>query len=98
MEINALRNNILVKILPISNRMHKNLLVIPDTATDQNYYGIVEAVGQGARTKKGAIVPPMVSQGDMILFPRHTGTRIMVDNTEYRFLKSSEIIAVIEEE
>jgi chaperonin GroES len=100
MEIKSLRNNVLVKILPIGARKYKNLIIIPDTARnrDLTYFGIVESVGDGVRSKKGVRRPIEVSKGDLVVFPRHNGTRVMIDNTEYRYLKFNDIIAILEEE
>lgn len=100
MEITSLRNNVLVKIIPINNRKYKNLIHLPDTARNQDltYIGVVESVGDGVRSKKGVRRPIDVSKGDVVMFPRHTGVRVMIDNTEYRYLKFVDIILTLEEE
>lgn len=99
MEVHSLKNNILVKILPYGERKYKELIIIPAGVkrTDTYYYGIVDSVGSGFKTKKGAVKPCTVSLGDVIIFPRHTGVRLSIDDVEYRYIKESEIIAVIEE-
>jgi chaperonin GroES len=100
MEITSLRNNLLVKILPVNSRKYKNVIHIPDTARnkDLTYIGVVESVGDGVRSKKGVRRPIDVSKGDIVVFPRHTGIRVMIDNVEYRYLKFPDVIAALEEE
>lgn len=100
MEIQPLRNNVLVKLFSLSNQKYKNLIHIPDSSMGKNslYYGIVEAIGNGRRTKKGARPKIDLNLGDLVVFARHNGTRLMVDNTEYREILAHDILAVLNEE
>lgn len=99
MEIKSLRNNVLVKVLPQKNRTYKSVIHLPDSAMKEviNFTGIVESVGNGIRSKKGKRPPLDLKQGDMVMFPRHTGVRLMIENVEYRYVKVGEIICVLEE-
>ena len=100
MEVKSLRSNVLVKILPITNRKYKNLIHIPDTSKkdDVNYIGVVESFGEGRKNKKGHLLPLDLNLGDLVLFARHTGTRLMIDGVEYRYLRFNDIIAAVDEE
>jgi chaperonin GroES len=99
MEIRALKNNVLVKILPFVDRKYKNIIHIPDGARreDATYVGIVDAFGKGFVNKKGKLIPVDLSLGDKVLFPRFVGVRVSIDGVEYRFIKVSDVIAIIEE-
>ncbi len=99
MDLRLLRNNVLVKLMPMNNRVYKNIIYKPDTCRNDelHYVGLVESFGGGIKSKKGASRPLDLTLGDLVLFARHTGVRVMVDSIEYRLIKFSEILAILEE-
>ena len=54
-------------------------IIIPDTAKEKPSEGIVEAVGTGARTEDGKIIPMTVKVGDHVLFAKWGGTEVKIN-------------------
>ncbi len=70
-------------------------IIIPDTAKEKPMEGEVLAVGPGARSDKGEIVPLDVKAGDRVLFGKWSGTEIKLDGEEILIMKESDIMGVI---
>ncbi|MDO9460417.1 MAG: co-chaperone GroES [Alphaproteobacteria bacterium] len=71
-------------------------LIIPDTAKEKPQEGEVIAVGAGARTEKGEIIPVTVKKGDRVLFGKYSGTEVKIKGEELVILKESDILGVID--
>lgn len=71
-------------------------LIIPDTAKEKPMQGKVIAVGDGARSECGQIVPMAVKPGDIILFGKWAGNEIKIENKDYLVIKESDIIGIFE--
>ncbi len=74
----------------------KGGIVIPDTAKEKPQEGQVVAVGSGKKEKDGKVIPLDVKVGDRILFGKHSGTEIKIDNEDYLILREEEVLGVIE--
>ncbi len=70
-------------------------LIIPDTAKEKPQEGEVIAVGTGARTEKGEVIPVSVKKGDRVLFGKYSGTEVKIEGKELVILKESDILGVI---
>ncbi len=71
-------------------------IIIPDTAKEKPMEGEVLAVGPGARSEKGEIVPLDVKAGDRVLFGKWSGTEVKLDGEEILIMKESDIMGVIQ--
>jgi len=71
-------------------------LIIPDTAKEKPQEGEVIAVGTGARTEKGEIIPVSVKKGDRVLFGKYSGTEVKIEGEELVILKESDILGVVD--
>jgi chaperonin GroES len=73
-------------------------LYIPDTASDRssNVEGLVVSVGRGHRNKKGHIRPMDVKVGDKVLFAKHSGSEIKVQNHSLLILREGDVLGIIE--
>ena len=72
-------------------------IIIPDTAKEKPSEGIVEAVGDGARTEDGKVIPMCVKVGDKVLFAKWGGTEVKLNGEDRVIMKESDILAVVEE-
>ena len=54
----------------------------------------VVAVGPGAKTEGGKLVPMDVKVGDTVLFGKWSGTEIKIDNKEYSIMKETDIMGI----
>jgi chaperonin GroES len=71
-------------------------IIIPDTAKEKPMQGEVIAVGPGARTEDGKLIPLDVKAGDIILFGKWSGTEVKLDGEELLIMKESDIMGIVE--
>ncbi len=96
MKIRPLHDRVLLKRLEETTKTAGGI-IIPDTAKEKPSEAIVEAVGEGARTEDGKLIPMNVKPGDKVLFSKWSGTEVKVNGEERLIIKESEILGIIEE-
>ena len=69
-------------------------IIIPDTAKEKPQRGKVVAVGGGAKTEDGKIIPMDVKVGDKVLFGKWSGTEVKIGGKEYSIMKESDIMGI----
>lgn len=73
-------------------------LYIPESAKEKPQQGVVVAVGDGAyKGDSDERVPLDVSVGDKVLYGKYAGTDVKLSDVEYKILKESDVLAIIEE-
>lgn len=72
-------------------------IVLPDTAKDKPQTAKVVSVGEGKLDDKGQRVPVEVSEGDVIVFAKYSGTEIKLDGEDYMILDADDILGVVED-
>ena len=70
-------------------------IIIPGTATEKPSRGEVIAVGKGVRDNNGELQSLDVVVGNIVLFNKHAGTEVNVDNEDFVIMHGEEIVAVI---
>ena len=65
-------------------------IVLPDTAKEKPQMAEVIAVGEAEDGVK-------VTQGDVIVFAKYSGTEIRLDNEDYLILDADDILGVVED-
>ena len=70
-------------------------IIIPDTAKEKPSEGKIIAVGPGAKTEDGKILPMEVKVGDLVLFGKWSGTQVKIDGVEYSIMKESDIMGIM---
>jgi chaperonin GroES len=70
-------------------------IIIPDTAKEKPSEGKIIAVGPGAKTEDGKILPMEVKVGDLVLFGKWSGTEVKIDGVEYSIMKESDIMGTM---
>ena len=95
MTVRPLHDRILIKRIE-EKETAKGGIIIPDTAKEKPQEGEVIAVGNGKKTEEGKVIAPDVKPGDRILFAKHSGTEIKIDNNEYLILREEEVLGVLE--
>ena len=70
-------------------------IIIPDTAKEKPSEGKIIAVGPGAKTDDGKILPMEVKVGDLVLFGKWSGTEVKIDGVEYSIMKESDIMGIM---
>ena len=70
-------------------------IIIPDTAKEKPSKEKIIAVGPGAKTEDGKILPMEVKVGDLVLFGKWSGTEVKIDGVEYSIMKESDIMGIM---
>ena len=94
MNFRPLHDRVLVESLE-SEEKTAGGIIIPDTAKEKPQEGKVIAVGPGAKTEDGKIIPMDVKVGDRVLFGKWSGTEVKIDGKEYSIMKESDIMGVV---
>ena len=94
MKIRPLHDRVVVRPLE-SEEKTAGGIIIPDTAKEKPSEGKIVAVGQGARTEEGRVVPLDVKKGDRILYGKWSGNEVKVDGDDLLIMKESDIMGVI---
>ena len=93
MNFKPLHDRVLVKRVK-SDEKTAGGIIIPDTAKEKPQEGKVVAIGSGARTEDGKIIPMDVKVGDLVLFGKWSGTEVKIDGKEYSIMKESDIMGI----
>ena len=92
--LKPLGNRVLVQRLEQENTL-KGGIILPDTAKKKQETAKVVAVGSGATTSEGKVIPIPVSVGDHILMDKYSGQEVTLDDEEFVILRADDIIAII---
>ena len=93
MKFRPLHDRVLIEVLD-SEEKTAGGIIIPDTAKEKPQEGKVVAVGSGARTEDGKIIPMDVKVGDLVLFGKWSGTEVKIDGKEYSIMKEYDIMGI----
>ena len=74
----------------------KGGIIIPDSAKEKPTEGIVIALGTGKTDDNGKKIPFEVKKGDRVLVSKYGGTKIKLDDKDYKILSADDILAIIE--
>ncbi|MDX9859951.1 MAG: co-chaperone GroES [Rhodospirillales bacterium] len=96
MKFVPLQDRILVRRIDADEKTAGGI-IIPDTAKEKPMQGEVIAVGPGARTEKGEIVPMEIKAGDRIVFGKWSGTEVKIDGEDLVIMKESDVLGILEE-
>ena len=93
MKFKPLHDRVLIEVLDSSEKTAGGI-IIPDTAQEKPQEGKVVAIGGGAKTEDGKIIPMDVKVGDKVLFGKWSGTEVKIDGKEYSIMKESDIMGI----
>lgn len=96
MKLQPIRDRIVVRLLEAETRTASGL-VIPDAAAEKPNQGEVLAAGTGKIAPDGTLVPMVVKAGDRVLFSKHAGQTVKVDNEEFLIMREDDIMAVVKQ-
>ena len=89
MKFKPLGERALVKVVEREEKTASGI-VLPDTAKEKPQTAEVVAVGQFENGNK-------VSQGDVVVFAKYSGTEITLDGEDYMILDADDILGVVED-
>ncbi len=95
MTIKPLADRVVVKNVEAEEKTKAGIFL---TASAQEKPQIAEvvAVGPGAYSDDGKLIPMNVKVGDKVITGKYSGTEVKMDGTEYTIVKQSDILAVVE--
>ena len=95
MKFKPLHDRVLIEVLDSVEKTAGGI-IIPDSAQEKPQEGKVVAVGGGAKTEDGKLIPMDVKVGDKIIFGQYAGSTVKIDGEELLILSESEIFGVLE--
>ena len=72
-------------------------IYLPEGAAEKPQTGTVVAAGPGKLTDTGERAALSVSVGDTVIYGKYGGTEVDVDGVEYKIMRESELLGVIED-
>jgi len=96
MNIKPLYDRIIVRRLDEEEKT-KGGIIIPDTAKEKPFEGLVVAVGEGKLLEDGRMRPLDVKKDDRVLFGKYAGTEVKIEGVEHLILKEDDVLGIIEE-
>lgn len=97
MKLVPIRDRIVIRLLEAETKTASGI-VIPDAAAEKPSQGEVLAAGGGKIAEDGTLVPMVVKAGDRVLFSKHAGQTVKVDNQEFHILKEDDVMAIVQGE
>ena len=95
MSFMPLHDRVLVRRIEAEAKTASGLL-IPDSAQEKPQKGEIVAVGEGARSKGGALIAMSVKAGDRIHFGKWSGSEIRMDGEDLIVMHESDILGVLD--
>ncbi len=95
MNIKPLADRVVVKLVEAEEKTKAGIFL---TASAQEKPQVAEviAVGPGAHTDEGKLIPMEVKVGDKVITSKYSGTEVKMDGAEYTIVKQSDILAIVE--
>ena len=95
MNIKPLADRVVVKLVEAEEKT-KTGIFLTASAQEKPQVAQVVAVGPGAHTDDGKLIPMEVKVGDKVITSKYSGTEVKMDGVEYTIVKQSDILAVVE--
>ena len=71
-------------------------IVLPESAKEKPLMGKVFAIGTGKLLDSGERGKMAVKKNDVVLYGKYGGSDVEVNGTEYKILRESEILGIVE--
>ena len=95
MNIKPLADRVVVKLVEAEEKT-KTGIFLTASAQEKPQVAEVVAVGPGAYSDDGKLIPMDVKIGDKVITGKYTGTEVKMDGVEYTIVKQSDILAIVE--
>lgn len=94
MKLKPIGDKIIVEVLEAVNKS-KGGIILPDTAKEKPQEGRVISTGNGKTLSSGKTIPPLVAEGDRIIFGKYSGSEVKVEDKEYLIINEDDILAIV---
>lgn len=96
LKIKPLGDKILIEVVETADEQVQGGIVIPDSAKEKPQEYKVLALGTGGKDENGNDIVFYVKEGDVVLTTKYGGTDVKVEGKEYKLVKQSDILAVLQ--
>jgi chaperonin GroES len=94
MNVRLLHDRILVTRVA-EQEVARGGIIIPDSAKEKPHEGKVVAVGSGKVNDDGKKIAMNVQAGDRVLFGRHAGSEVTIDDGDYVIMREDDVFAIL---
>lgn len=95
LKIQPLFDLVLIKPLEEESKTPSGI-VLPETAKEKPQKGEVMAIGPGAISDDGKVIPMKVKVGQIVMYKKWGGNEVKVDGHEWLLVEQKEILAIVE--
>jgi chaperonin GroES len=88
-------DNVLIKPVQADTKSSGGIY-LPENVKEKPQVGEVVAVGPGIVHPKGEVEKMVVKVGDKVLYTKWGGNEVKVGNEEWKLVKQSDILAIVE--
>ncbi|KJY62613.1 10 kDa chaperonin [Bombilactobacillus mellifer] len=71
-------------------------IVLANNAKEKPQTGEVVAVGDGAQTPDGKIIPLNIKKGDKVLYDKYAGSEVKYEGNKYLVMHEKDVMAIID--
>jgi len=93
--IKPLFDFVLIKPLTAESKTASGIL-LPDSAKEKPQVGEVMAVGPGAHSPEGKLMPMIVKVGQKVMYKKWGGNEVKVSMEEWMLVEQKDIMAIVE--
>jgi chaperonin GroES len=97
MNFKPVSNYILVRPVSVPDTTPSGL-VLPESSLDKPNMGTVVAVGDGQLADSGIRIKVSVKVGDVILFPKYSGTDVTLNKEKYLIMRDTDLFGIVTNE
>ncbi|PIV08004.1 co-chaperone GroES [Candidatus Roizmanbacteria bacterium CG_4_10_14_3_um_filter_39_13] len=94
-KIKPLFDFVLIKPLTAESKTASGIL-LPDSAKEKPQVGEVMAVGPGAHSPEGKLMPMIVKVGQKVMYKKWGGNEVKVSMEEWMLVEQKDIMAIVE--
>jgi chaperonin GroES len=95
MKLNPLEDRVVIKPHEAEAKTPGGI-VLPDSAKEKPLMGKVVSVGPGKMLDSGNRGTMSVKKNNVVLYGKYGGSEVEVDGVEYKILRESEILGIVE--
>lgn len=93
--IKPLFDNVLIKPVQAETKTAGGIY-LPENVKEKPQIGEVVAIGTGAHDQNGKLIPMVVKAGQKVLYTKWGGNEVKVQNEEWKLVKQTDILAIVE--
>lgn len=87
----ALNSNVFVK--EVKQEMKQGSMLLPDSLDNDFIFGEVISVAEGFYNQNGMYIPSMIAPGDIVVFPKISGTKVNFNKIPMIRVMQQDIVA-----